>query len=131
MFVSALCVQGIPADKRNKVFAKYEKIKSTMNPTGHGIGLSLCQELVHKMHGTIRIDPNYPSSPFGKGTRIEMIFPFEQVELDTATYENKEEHVDLPESIRVLICDDNKVSHQGQCNSRSIGANRQYSGGRS
>ena len=48
---------GIPEDKKDKVFHRFEKLDEFAQ--GTGLGLSICKLIVHKWRGSIWIDPDY------------------------------------------------------------------------
>ena len=48
---------GIPEDKKDKVFHRFEKLDEFAQ--GTGLGLSICKLIVHKWKGSIWIDPDY------------------------------------------------------------------------
>lgn len=48
---------GIPLDKQELVFRRFEKLNEFKQ--GTGLGLSICQTIVEKMNGRIYVDPEY------------------------------------------------------------------------
>ena len=48
---------GIPEDKCEKIFERFEKLNEYAQ--GTGLGLSICKLIVHKWKGSIWIDPDY------------------------------------------------------------------------
>lgn len=48
---------GIPAEKQNSIFERFEKLHEGVQ--GTGLGLSICQLIVNHTGGRIWIDPNY------------------------------------------------------------------------
>ncbi|MHB8697733.1 MAG: ATP-binding protein [Sulfuricaulis sp.] len=68
---------GIPPDKVQAMFKPFTQLDSSQNRRyeGAGMGLAIVQGLVELLNGTIRID-----STVGRGTRIEMILPYESVD---------------------------------------------------
>ena len=61
---------GIPVEKRNRLFVKYQDSLDNLNQ-GTGIGLCLCQKLIHLMNGEVFVDESYTSGVKGcPGTRF-------------------------------------------------------------
>lgn len=48
---------GIPRDKQDAIFQRFEKLNE--NAQGSGLGLSICQLIIEHVGGKIWIDPNY------------------------------------------------------------------------
>lgn len=67
-----LCVKdtglGVPADKAEWVFERFAKVNDFV--LGSGLGLSICQMIVERLHGTIRIDTEYQS-----GCKVDVWLP--------------------------------------------------------
>lgn len=59
---------GIPADKREWVFGRFCKVNEFV--AGAGLGLSICQEIVGKLGGSIRVNPDYTP-----GCSIDVVLP--------------------------------------------------------
>lgn len=59
---------GIPLDKQQSVFKRFEKVDEFSQ--GTGLGLSICHLIVNKMKGRIYIDPDYT-----KGCRFVFTHP--------------------------------------------------------
>lgn len=57
---------GIPADQRDRVFDMFQRLHARERYDGSGIGLSVCQRVVERHGGTIRIET--PAT--GRGTRF-------------------------------------------------------------
>lgn len=62
--------RGIPLDKQEEVFERFYKIDSFI--PGNGLGLYLCQLIIKRLSGEIRIDPEYTT-----GTRMIVTLPWE------------------------------------------------------
>ena len=62
---------GIPKEKISNLFADFSNLQEhrQMNPTGRGLGLSICKSLVEKMGGKITID-----SAEGHGSKFNIVF---------------------------------------------------------
>lgn len=61
---------GIPPEKREAVFAAFERGGTSMS-SGTGLGLAICQQIVERHHGTIRAE----AGPHGTGTTIVVRLP--------------------------------------------------------
>lgn len=48
---------GIPADRRQQIFQRFEKLNEEAQ--GSGLGLSICQVIIERIGGKIWIDPDY------------------------------------------------------------------------
>ncbi len=48
---------GIPEEKQEKIFQRFEKLNEFVQ--GTGLGLSICQLIVRRLGGEIRIDKDY------------------------------------------------------------------------
>ena len=64
--------QGIPRHEQQRVFEKFYRLDPHMKQgvRGTGLGLYICRELVHRMHGRIGID-----SDLGRGTTFWVELP--------------------------------------------------------
>jgi len=53
--------KGIPCDKLDKIFNKYQRLKSDSKVEGSGIGLSIVKDIIelHKGHITVKSEPNF------------------------------------------------------------------------
>lgn len=77
--------EGIPADKLDKLYDRFQQLTGSRKQqrAGAGIGLSMAKSLVEVMHGAIAVD-----SEQGKGTTFTVTLPvsrhsFEEDEIDT------------------------------------------------
>jgi signal transduction histidine kinase len=59
---------GISAQEMPRIFERFYKEDSFTQ--GAGLGLSICQTIVDRLHGSISV-----SSELGKGTRFEVVIP--------------------------------------------------------
>ena len=64
---------GIPAEKRDKIFNRFEKLDEKAQ--GFGLGLSICELIVKRLGGRIWIDADYR-----EGARFVFTHPIEQEE---------------------------------------------------
>lgn len=69
---------GIPPEKQNQIFNRFEKLNE--GAQGTGLGLSICQLIIHQIGGEIWIDPTYTNGarfcfthPIGHPDRKESI----------------------------------------------------------
>lgn len=51
---------GIPADKEDVIFEKYQRVDETSAQPGLGLGLPLARQIVEKQGGQLRLDPSWP-----------------------------------------------------------------------
>jgi signal transduction histidine kinase/CheY-like chemotaxis protein len=93
---------GIPEDKKKLMFEPFEQADSsfTRKFDGAGIGLAVCNSLIHAMKGDISLSDNLPS-----GTRVECKLPSNIKKMDS---EPRSCSIDV--SGRALIVEDNPVN---------------------
>ncbi|MEO5494963.1 MAG: HAMP domain-containing sensor histidine kinase [Sphingomonas sp.] len=60
---------GIPADRRDDVFARFTRLERSRTTPGHGLGLSLVAAIAKVHGGSVRLDDNYP------GVKAMVTFP--------------------------------------------------------
>lgn len=93
--------QGIPPEKQEVIFNRFEKLNS--NAQGFGLGLSICKSLLEKMGGNIGL-----TSKVGEGTEFRFILPYRAPQPQAAHPESKP----LPEApvnqgrFTILIAED-------------------------
>ncbi|NOR69898.1 MAG: hypothetical protein GQ532_09440 [Methylomarinum sp.] len=75
--------EGIPADKINQLFIPFERLNSSKNVDGTGIGLTISKHLIELMNGSIGVD----STP-GKGSTfwVELTMSDNMAARKTDTY---------------------------------------------
>jgi two-component system phosphate regulon sensor histidine kinase PhoR len=61
---------GIPAEDLPKIFDRFHRVSATAHREGSGLGLSICQELIHLHHGSISCE----SEP-GHGSTFIIVLP--------------------------------------------------------
>jgi len=100
---------GIPADKLDTIFQRFQQLRTNKEnlTQGTGLGLSIVKNLATLMGGYISV-----SSEYGKGSVFKVILPFEKVIFPGAV---NDEMMTLPVYTNkyegnVLIVEDNKVN---------------------
>ncbi|WP_037410102.1 ATP-binding protein [Shewanella fidelis] len=98
---------GIRKDRLESIFDPFTQAESstTRQYGGTGLGLSIVKQLVELMGGKIQV-----SSQIGLGTRFDIFIALERAK--NVTYEIDTQPVTqvLPEKLRILIAEDNKVN---------------------
>ncbi|MDO7205995.1 ATP-binding protein [Paraclostridium bifermentans] len=61
---------GIPEDKIDKIFERFEQVKNNSRKEGSGIGLNLVKSLVEMNNGSIKV-----KSDLGKGSKFTIVLP--------------------------------------------------------
>ena len=61
--------KGIPDDKKEKVFERFQKLDEFAQ--GTGLGLAICQSIVHTFHGSISLE-----SEVGVGSKFTISLPY-------------------------------------------------------
>lgn len=61
---------GIPLDKQNSIFNRFEKVDDFKQ--GTGLGLSICRVIAGRLGGTIRVDSSYTD-----GARFVFVMPYD------------------------------------------------------
>ncbi|MGN0229878.1 MAG: ATP-binding protein [Muribaculaceae bacterium] len=64
--------EGVPADKAEVIFDRFEKIDSFVQ--GTGLGLNICKMIAQRLNGVVKLDTTHTS----KGARFVFIVPLEQ-----------------------------------------------------
>ena len=62
---------GIPASKLSSLFVNFGTLAEHQktNPSGRGLGLSICKSIVEKMGGSVAVE-----STVGEGTKFNLTF---------------------------------------------------------
>ena len=77
---------GIPEDKIDKIFERFEQVKNNSKIEGSGIGLNLVKSLVEMNNGSIKV-----KSDLGKGSRFSIVLPNTLVkDCSKHSYENSD-----------------------------------------
>lgn len=89
------CGRGIPAEKLETIFERFQQVDSSdsRNHEGTGLGLAICRSIVQQHEGSIWVE-----STIGEGSTFYFTLPLQQQQptiLDTSS------------SPLVLVCDDN------------------------
>ena len=97
---------GIPVDKLARLFTPFDRLGAEQSPVeGTGLGLALCQRLVHAMHGTIGV-----SSTLGNGSTFWLELPRADSPLQNLQSSNigtADGEVVAEETRRILYIEDN------------------------
>ena len=62
---------GIPEEKKNRIFSRFEKLDTFAQ--GTGLGLSICKTIVEHLQGDISV-----KSEIGKGSCFTVTLPFDR-----------------------------------------------------
>ena len=78
---------GIPQDKLNSIFINFGNLEEhrKSNPSGRGLGLSICKSIVEQMGGKVIVE-----SELGKGSIFSMTFKV-MYQLDESSRSNSQE----------------------------------------
>jgi CheY-like chemotaxis protein/anti-sigma regulatory factor (Ser/Thr protein kinase) len=100
--------KGMAEDFTKSLFKKYSQEEGSISRVygGTGLGMSICEELIHLMNGTIHVESKKEIGtivtfeiPFGKGTRDQILVK-EIIQLDTSILKGR----------RILIADDYEIN---------------------
>ncbi len=101
---------GIPADKQDKIFQRFEQLDTNNEKViqGTGLGLSIVKSLTELMGGDITV-----VSEYGKGSVFKVLLPFEKLAADVSA--DKAGKTDFIPAYyytgaSVLVVEDNKVN---------------------
>jgi PAS domain S-box-containing protein len=97
---------GIPVEKLTRLFTPFDRLGAEQSAVeGTGLGLALCQRLVHAMNGSIGVN-----STLGSGSTFWLDLPHAQSPLQTLSVTRGPLPSELPgaeESRRILYIEDN------------------------
>jgi PAS domain S-box-containing protein len=97
---------GIPVEKLTRLFTPFDRLGAEQSAVeGTGLGLALCQRLVHAMNGSIGVN-----STLGSGSTFWLDLPHAQSPLQTLSVSRGPSASELPlaeESRRILYIEDN------------------------
>ncbi|MFN6568328.1 response regulator [Dendronalium sp. ChiSLP03b] len=93
--------RGIPSDKLNSIFERFQQVDSSdsRDRDGTGLGLAICQSIVQQHGGCIWVE-----SALSEGSTFFMTLPILAVPQSIES-----EHSSTPHSPLVLVCDDNQI----------------------
>ncbi len=101
---------GIPSDKQEEVFQRFEQLITDSKPItqGTGLGLSIVKNLTHMMGGSISVE-----SELGKGSLFKVLLPFEKI-ISLPLPGKRDMNDNAPRrkynDTSALVVDDNKVN---------------------
>jgi signal transduction histidine kinase/DNA-binding response OmpR family regulator len=101
---------GIPGDKKEDVFKRFEQLHTSKDSViqGTGLGLSIVKNLAMLMGGEVTL-----KSEFGKGTCFKVLLPFTKSKpverLEEQMGANINAEIYFPDTV-VLVAEDNKVN---------------------
>ncbi len=101
---------GIPEDKKEDVFKRFEQLHTGKESViqGTGLGLSIVKNLTSLMGGEINV-----KSEYGKGTIFKVLFPYKQSKPTAAITEainTNNTSKNIYPAAMVLVAEDNKVN---------------------
>ncbi|MFW5707934.1 MAG: ATP-binding protein, partial [Bacteroidota bacterium] len=100
---------GIPKEKLQKLFTPFVQIDDSekRDHDGTGLGLSICKQLAELHGGLIGVD----SEP-GEGSTFWFTFLAKLVKPATTRKDSKDEKVDFPVKLRILLAEDKPISQK-------------------
>ncbi|PCJ69870.1 MAG: hypothetical protein COA62_10230 [Rhodobiaceae bacterium] len=104
---------GMPPEKLSTIFDRFEQVdpSSTRRHGGVGLGLSICQNLVELMSGTIEVN-----SELGKGTRFSVHLPLSiSSHTQPVAVEQAASGPDPCASLKILAAEDNDLNQEILC----------------
>ncbi len=95
--------RGIPADKLDTIFERFQQVDASdsRNNDGTGLGLAICRSIVHQHNGQIWVE-----STLGVGSTFYFTIPLAGKGGSLATNAPLPATADLPKGPLVLVCDD-------------------------
>jgi CheY-like chemotaxis protein/anti-sigma regulatory factor (Ser/Thr protein kinase) len=96
---------GIPKDKIDKIFERYEQASATIKNTfgGTGLGLSISKKIIELMNGNIQL-----RSKLNKGTQFIVRVPFKTKKHQTIEKQITEINYQILKNKTIIIADDNE-----------------------
>ena len=95
---------GIPKEKQDSVFGVFQQVSADrISNKGVGLGLAICQKIIKKMKGSIKL-----SSEEGKGSCFKIDIKLPVIEMD-----NQQEDDELAmeqQALKVLVFEDDNIS---------------------
>jgi hypothetical protein len=98
--------RGIPADKLDSIFERFQQVDSSdsRNHEGTGLGLAICQSIVQQHGGRIWVE-----SVIGEGSTFYFTLPILPIPQEPEIPESPDTPLPTPHSPLVLVCDDDPV----------------------
>lgn len=91
---------GIPEDKIDKIFERFEQVKNNSKQEGSGIGLNLVKSLVEMNNGSIKV-----KSDLGKGSKFTIVLPNSLVKDSSKTSCENSDYISNENQISVEFSD--------------------------
>jgi signal transduction histidine kinase/CheY-like chemotaxis protein len=101
---------GIPDEKREVIFQRFEQLEAASSEIlqGTGLGLSIVKSLAEMMNGTVSV-----SGKLGSGSSFTVLLPFEiaaETGVSVTESNNKDDMSDAYSGYSVLVVEDNKIN---------------------
>jgi signal transduction histidine kinase len=97
---------GVPADRREDIFAPFHQTEEGVRMGGAGLGLAVCRQIVERMHGQVGVRDNP-----GGGALFSFDIPLHQVPAPALAEPEDAAAAATPDAgLHVLIVDDNQTN---------------------
>lgn len=92
---------GISKKEQQLLFKPFTQASFGKTQIGSGLGLTICQELVERMHGSITVD-----SQLGVGTTMTVLITTKISDIKPADFICDDISIPLPSALRIIIAED-------------------------
>lgn len=92
---------GISKKEQQLLFKPFSQASFGKTQMGSGLGLTICQELVERMHGSINVD-----SQLGVGTTMTVLITTQLSDIEPADFISDNISIPLPSALRIIIAED-------------------------